>query len=293
MIGGSRPIGVDRQGLLGGLCAAGEEYDVVILEAGQLRQTPDILGVAVATDAIELHRSGSDDRRGVERPESCRIGRRARTDERHLRQHPADQRGDAAVATKAPLAQSSVGHDDRQVIAPRRVEEMGPEFEFAEDEEVGVDGLDHAAHRPSEVEGAGEDDGRAKPFDGDIEAGRCGTGDDELDREPLGPGLGVDLAGERRQELDLADADTVEPDARNARFAAGQGSDPAGETQPRRRHRAPAGELSPCHPGQEHHEGDEVDEVEEHGGRDRRGTTRTRRATASRWSRCSSGRSSS
>ena len=212
MIGGSGPIGVDRQGLLGGLRAAGEEHDVVIPEAGQLRQTPDILGAAVATDAIELHRSGIDDRRGAERPESCRIGGRARTDEHHLRQHPADKRGDAAVATGAGVAQSSVGHDNRQAMAPRRVEEMGPEFQFAEDEEVGVDGLDHAAHSPGEVEGAGEDNGPAEPFGGEIEAGRGGTGDDELDLDSRGPGLGVDLAGERRQELDLADADTVEPD---------------------------------------------------------------------------------
>ena len=139
MIGGSGPVGVDRQGLLGSLCAAGEEHDVVVPEAGQPRQTADVLMLAVATDTVELHRSGRDDVRGAEGPEALRIGRRAGADERHPRQHPADKRGDAAVATGTVLAQTPVGHDDRQPTLPCPGEKMGPELELTEDNIVDIE----------------------------------------------------------------------------------------------------------------------------------------------------------
>jgi hypothetical protein len=260
--------GSDGQLLLRGLRAAGKEDDIVIVEARQLTQSRHLRGLPVPLHAIELHRAGHGHvaaPRRRERGEAVGIFLRSRDHERHLAEHPAHERANPAVAPPALLAHPRVGHDDRDATGMNACEEVWPEFQFAQHEDVGTHAVEHAVDGPGEVERAGKRLVGAEPLGGDVEARGRGTGNDTVDPPAVVFGLAANLGGQYGEQLHLADAHAVEPDSRHARVAAGQGSDAAGEPHPGIRDRSPARELPPCDPRQEDHEGDEVDGVEQHG----------------------------
>ena len=143
------------------------------------------------------------------------------------------------------------------------VEKVGPQFEFAEDQEVGRDAIEHAPHRPAEVEWAGEHGRGSKPPARQFEP--CGrrTRHRHVERKAVGLGPRLDRPGKGSEQLDLADTHSVEPDALPRSLVSKRGPMPE-KSDPGVGDGAPSGEAPPSDPREQRHEEGKVEEVEEH-----------------------------
>jgi len=147
---------------------------------------------------------------------------------------------------------------------PRRAgQQMRPEFEFTEHEQVGPNSVEHAVDRPGEIERAGKRPLGAEPLPSHLEAGRRGARYDAVDGAAGRLSLAANLGREAGEQLDLAHAHAVQPDARGGPGLCGH-VDPAGEPHPRRRHRPAAGKLPPRDPGKGAEGDHKIDEIEQH-----------------------------
>ena len=208
--------GIESQLLLGSLGAAGEKHHIVIAEARQLTQSHHLRCPSIPLHTIELHRAGHDHvaaSRRRERGEAVGILLRPRDHERYFSEHSAYERANPTIALRACLAHPGVGHHDRDAAGMGARQQVWPKLQFAQHEQIRTHAVEHAVHRPGEVEGAGKGVVDTKTFGGDVEARRRGAGNDTVNR-PAGRGcLPANLGGQHGEQLHLADAHAVKPDA--------------------------------------------------------------------------------
>jgi len=122
----------------------------------------------------------------------------------------ASERADQAIAGEAAVADAAVGDEDGDVALVGLADEVGPDFEFHQDDGVGAEVVQGAADDAGQVEGVVEDGvAVGVEFCGAGEAGVGGGGDDDFAiRSPLVEGVDEGACG-----VDLADTDGVDPDA--------------------------------------------------------------------------------
>ena len=192
-----RQVGLGGEPFLRGLGTAGQKYDVVGGDAGQTAELIDLGGPAIAADAVELHRAGDADIAGTEGREPVGVIVRTGADDRDPAEHGGGEAANPAVSEKALLAHSRIGDHDRDVPPLGRGQEVGPEFQFTEHEQIRADAIEDPMHRPAEVERTGKRPFGAEPSRRHLEAGRRGTRDHRIDPAAVGCGLPLEFRGER------------------------------------------------------------------------------------------------
>ena len=118
------------------LRASGEEDEVVVGDAGKLRQALRQFVAAISARAVELDRASDVDRGrlGAKREKSLGIVRILDCDQIDLTQHTTDQPRESAIAAKALLAQAAVDHGDLGPVLFRRGDQIGPQLQLGQDE---------------------------------------------------------------------------------------------------------------------------------------------------------------
>ncbi len=129
-----------------------------------------------------------------------------REDERERREDAAPEKAETAVARVGAVGDAGVDDRDRNAGGAALVEEVGPEFGFGQDEEVGAEQAQVAADDDGEVEGEVEHVLRTKAFAGEALAGAGGGREQDADF------CGAEILNQLADGEHFADGDGVDPD---------------------------------------------------------------------------------
>lgn len=119
---------------------------------------------------------------------------------------PEDAKG--AVAGPGTVRDAGVDDGDGNLAAGAGADEVGPEFGFSEDEQLGAEGAQPGADGPGEIEGAVEDAFRAEALLGEFLTGSGGGGDDDI----VAGECGLEGADEAGDGEDFPDGDGMDPE---------------------------------------------------------------------------------
>jgi hypothetical protein len=175
--------------------------------------------VPLREHAVVFHRAGHLHARRVhsEGEEMIGVGVGLHAKGRHpVEQESSSETGDAGVPSGGPRTHAAVDDNNWHAGAVGGAQKDGPEFTFGEDDELRFDRPNRSPNGPGEIEGIGDhmQIGEVLARLGQPGVGR--RGDDDLP---------VRMSFTKRphylsKEMDLADADAVEPDDR---LAGGEG----------------------------------------------------------------------
>ena len=131
-----RPIGLDRQLLLGALCTAGQEDNVLVVDPGELPQSVGHLVVAVRLRAVEFHRACHLDDVGIgaELDKPLGILFALHGNQIDAAQQRTNEAADASVPASTALAQASINHRHKGSATVRLANQVGPQFKLGEDQ---------------------------------------------------------------------------------------------------------------------------------------------------------------
>ena len=204
--------------LFGLLRAAGEEDDVVVRDAGELAERLRARVVAIGLSTVVLERAGDDDAIGRRAECAKAVGRFVvlSGDQVDLPQHGGNERTNAAIAGEAVIAQPAVDDRDSRAVILGRPDQVRPKLQFGEHQDRGPNAAHRVADGPTEIERAIEHAEVGVLLAGQFVTGAAGRRDDEL---PIGMGRSQ-FAQQDGDEIDFADADGVDPDARSIALAA-------------------------------------------------------------------------
>jgi hypothetical protein len=146
--------GVEEERFFGCLGAPGHEYGGMGIELEGLSEELCLGVIWLAVDAVKFDGAGDVNSVGgdTESVESFSGGLGLSSDECESGEGGLEEEGGFAVASEAAFAEPSIDDGDGDLLLAALAEESRPEFEFHEDEEPGLDGLDGFANGPGKVE---------------------------------------------------------------------------------------------------------------------------------------------
>jgi hypothetical protein len=167
-----------------------------------------VIGLAVDTvkfdGAGDMNSVGGD----TESVESFSGGLGLCRDECESGEGGLEEEGGFSVALEAAFAEACIDDSDWDLLLAAFAEESRPEFEFHEDKEPWLDGVDGFANGPGKVEWEPDDLAVREALSGEIKAGIGGRGDND---EPAVGGRVAEFVDNFLELDDFADADGVEP----------------------------------------------------------------------------------
>lgn len=197
------------QGFFWLLGAAGQKDHIFGSKPGQLGQSASHRIGTVGLGAVELHGTGYTKgfRAGAQGEKTFCIRSILYSDPIDLTKQSSHERPKPPIATKTSLAQSAVDHRHLDPCGSGRPNQIGPKFQFHQDQDGGPNPLHSPTHRPGKVQRSIKTQELRIFLPGQGPAGGTSGRKNTFPSRPFRS----NAPQERRQQIHLADANRMKP----------------------------------------------------------------------------------